>query len=198
MGWTSYHAEHYNSKGEVDRKAECDKLWTQREHDGYPELEVLRSTVVGAVYYGAVAKRRGGVTEKVFAVIVLTNINSRDYFNFSYKDFGESAGCGYNKCPASILDLLTPTDDEEAMNWRQECRDYLKKRSEGKTLDKLPVGTTIRFTRWDGTEYECVKMAPNYQFRKTWWYVPKTNTYIPSRRIPKEGFTIVEKEEFAV
>ena len=197
MGWTSYHAENYNKRGDVDRKAECDKIWTQNESDEYPELKVLKSTVIGSVYYGAIAERRGGVTQKVFGVVTHTNVNSRDYYNFCYKDMDETCGPYDIKCPTTILDLLTPTVNQWANEWRQKCRDYAKQKSEGKTLDKLPVGTTIRFTRWDGVDYECVKMAPNYQFKRTWWYVPATNTYIPSRRIPKE-FEVVEKEEAAV
>jgi len=48
MGWTSYHAEFYKNRT-VDRKKEMDKLWTQKESEKYPELNVLKSSIVGSI-----------------------------------------------------------------------------------------------------------------------------------------------------
>lgn len=48
---------------------------------------------------------------------------TRDYaFNFGYKDMDETMGPNISNCPLSILDLLTPTDNEWANKWRKECR----------------------------------------------------------------------------
>ena len=42
-------------------------------------------------------------------------------------------------CPASILDLLTPTDKEYALDWRARCRANLERRAR-----KLADGDRIR------------------------------------------------------
>jgi len=190
MGWTSYHAEYYKN-GKVDRKKEMDSMWNQSEHDGYPELTVLKSSMVGSTYYAAIKKRKAGEKEEVFAVICLTSIDNHDYCNFSYKDMDETSGPYECKCPMSILKLLTPTESEWANNWRKKCREYNEKKKSGMTIATLPVGTKIRFTRWDGKVIELEKRAPAYQFKRAWWYVPESNTYCPAKRIP-EIFEVIE------
>lgn len=189
MGWTSYHATHYKN-GNIDRKAEMDERLTQSEHDGYPQLTVLKSTMVGSVYYGAVEIKRNNNVERVFGIVALTSTDNRDYYNFSYKDMDETMGPYETKCPMSIINLLSPTDNECAEQWRQKCKEYAQKKKEGVTLDKVPVGTRIKFTTWDNRTVELVKCAPAYQFKRNWWFNPASHTYCPSRRIPK-NFEIV-------
>ena len=112
MGWTSYHATYYK-KGAVDRKAEIDNMWN---NDSSKRFKVLKSSMVGSTYYGAIDNG-----EEVFAVVFLTSTNSKDYFNFSYKDMEESM-CPYQfDCPIGILNLLTETDNEWAIKWRENC-----------------------------------------------------------------------------
>ena len=55
--------------------------------------------------------------------------------------------CGpYNcDCPKAILDLLTPTDSEWANKWRQACRETLANKAKPNALNKLPIGTVIKF-----------------------------------------------------
>ena len=191
MGWTGIHAIHY-SNGKIDRKAEMDERWTQTEHNGYPELTVLKSSMVGSVYYAAIQIKRNGIVESVFGTTALTHVDSKDYFNFAYKDIDESMGPYESNCPKGILDLLTPTDNEYANAWRERCRQNMQKKKDKKTKATLPVGTVIRFTRWDGKTYELEKMAPNYQFCRAWWYHAETNTYYPAKKIPEE-FEIIER-----
>lgn len=186
MGWTSYHAFPY--KGKINRKYECDKLWTQTEHDGYPELKVLKSTMKGSTYYAAVQNVTKGIT---FGVVVLTNVNSKDYYNFSYKEMDETCGPGQSECPDSILKLLSPTDSEWANAWRKRCEDYNAKRKAKLTPATLAIGTKIRFKLWNGEERTLQKMAPNYQFKRTWWWVVGDNKYFSAKRIPKE-FEIIQ------
>lgn len=123
MGWTSYCAEFYKN-GTVDRKKEMDKRWTQKENEKYPELNVLKSSMVGSVYYAAVEVKRNSIVEQVLPVIALTSVNMKNYYNFSYKDIG----LYYYDCPKGILDLLTETDDEHELQWREECRKHLEKK----------------------------------------------------------------------
>lgn len=189
MGWTSYRATHYN-RGNIDRKAELDERFTQKEQNGYPQLTVLKSTVVGSTYYGAIEIKRNGVRESVFAMVALTSINNKDYYNFSYKDMDETMGPYETKCPVSILKLLTPTDSEYAQNWRQKCEEYADKKKQKLTTSTVPVGTKIKYKLYNGEEKIVVKMAPAYQFKRDWWYSPDTHTYVPARRIP-DNFEII-------
>lgn len=187
MGWTSYHA--YPYKGKINRKYECDKLWTQTEHDGYPELKVLKSTMKGSTYYAAVQNVTKGVT---FGVVVLTNVNSKDYYNFCYKEMDESCGPCQSECPDSILKLLSPTDSEYALEWRKRCEKNNAKKRAKQTPGTLPVGTTIRFKLWNGEERTLIKRDPCYQFRRAWWQVKGENKYYSANHIPRE-FEIVKE-----
>ena len=58
MGWTGQHATHYK-RGTVDRKAECDAYFMEGLNAGF--YNVLKSALVGSVYYAAVqnVKRYG-------------------------------------------------------------------------------------------------------------------------------------------
>lgn len=75
-----------------------------------------------------------------------------------------------SECPESILDLLTPTDNQYAIEWRGSCREYAAKRramsqkpsprpgqtivldqplafSDGRTLDRFEVVANPRSHR---------------------------------------------------
>lgn len=54
MGWTWQKASHYYPNGNIDRKAECDAYFTEGLNEG--QYEILKSTMVGGVYYAAVRK----------------------------------------------------------------------------------------------------------------------------------------------
>ena len=166
MGWTSYRATHYKWVGKgtkrsyvVDRKAECDAYFMEGLNRGY--YDVLKSSMVGSVYYAAVkplqrySKDDDGNEiivdiptneQQVFGVVFLTSTDSKDYFNFSYKEMDETVGPCYYDCPKGILDLLTPTDSEWANNWRAKCRERLEEKKNPNSLSKLPEGTIIQVT----------------------------------------------------
>lgn len=132
MGWTSYHASFYKN-GKIDRKAECDSIMNCDMVGNKGRYEVLKSAMVGSTYYAAVKKtifKTGAKPEKesVFGVVMLTSVNNKDYFNFSYKDMDESAGPGYYDCPKGILDVLTPTEYEWAKEWRERCYENIKRK----------------------------------------------------------------------
>lgn len=203
MGWTSYSATHYK-KGQVDRKAECDHIFNDdmvgiSSHDIIGKFTVLKSTMVGSVYYAAVQKTKFATAEepemtKVFAAICLTSVNNKDYYNFSYKDMDESCGPCYCDCPASILNLLTPTESEFANEWRKKCRQNIEdkkiKNSDPNSLKNLPIGSIIEMPHWDGGTRRLVKR--NYHAPKTIWtdghyrYTPKT--------IESQGYKIIKTE----
>lgn len=190
MGWTGYRAKYYKN-GKVDRKAECDAYFMEGLNRGY--YDVLKSSMVGSVYYAAVKplKRYGDKDEngervivdiptneqQVFGVVFLTSTDSKNYFNFSYKDMDETVGPCYYDCPKGILDLLTPTDSEWANNWRAKCREQLEKKKNPNSLSKLPVGTIIQVTMPYNTRFfkegDIVKLQKrqNWENNRTAWYV---------------------------
>src|SRR3546814_944011 len=74
-----------------------------------------------------------------FALVCLVRWNprSRDGHQFGYKDMSENMGPCEADCPAAILELLSPTDHEYALDWRARCRANLvlraRKLSDGRS-----------------------------------------------------------------
>lgn len=189
MGWTSYHATHYK-KGRIDRKAECDAYFME----GLPReyYDVLKSSMVGSVYYAAVKQLKkyskdddGNAIlvdipinkQRVFGAVFLTSTDSKDYFNFSYKEMAETSEPFYYDCPKGILDLLTPTDDEYANRWRAKCYEQLEKKNNPNSLGKLPKGTVIQVTMPFNTKFfregDVVQLRKeeNFGSNRTSWFV---------------------------
>ena len=206
MGWTSYHVEPtYNPKAKkytVDRKVECDRLFNQdmvtyNDNTIIGKFEVLKSCMVGSTYYAAV-KRTKFATETnpaesyVFAAIVLTSVDSKDYFNFSYKDMDETVGPYQYGCPKSILDLLSPTDNEYAKKWRERCYEVLKEKKNPNTLGNLPVGSEIKYINHNGEEVVLFKHPAAYQFKRPFWMCMDRNAYISPKHIPS-NYEIIKR-----
>jgi hypothetical protein len=80
---------------------------------------------------------------EIFAVICLIDYNRRakDGMIFGCKDMTEHYGHWDVRCPISILDLLGPTDNQHARDWRNRCRAYHAKRRR----PAPQVGDTIVF-----------------------------------------------------
>ena len=180
MGWTSYHAKFYGNRGQINRKMEIESNFS----DGY---SVVKSAMVGSVYYGAI--RHG---DDVFGLVVLTSVDNKDWYNFSYKMMDETEGPCESRCPKSILDLLTPTDSEFALAWRQRCRENIERGgSKAERLRKLPIGAQIEFTDREGKTHRFFKCAPSYQFRRPFW-MNSDMLYIKLKNIP-DDFRVVEE-----
>lgn len=79
-------------------------------------------------------------------------------------------------CPKSIINLLSETDDEWALEWRRRCLEQAAKPK----LSSLPVGTVIEWTICDET-YRAVKSAPAYQFKRPFWLKTDGTAYIHSK-----------------
>jgi hypothetical protein len=109
---------------------------------------VLRSSICRRVYYAAVEHVRPPDGEReVWACVCLTryNPNARDGYIFGYKDMEESMGPYYYDCPAVILDLLTPTDNENSLSWRAKCREAAAQRRTVAAKPKPRPGQVIVF-----------------------------------------------------
>lgn len=174
MGWTSYHASNYNKQYKVDVKKECDALFGD---------DVVKSAMVGSTYYAAIKGK--GNDNSVFAVVVLTHVDNNDYYNFSYKDIGETSGPSERKCPVSIIKLLSPTDSEWANNWRADCLRYAENKKSPNSISKLPVGARIKF-KWIDGDIVLIKRAPAYQFKNNWWQIEGDNRYFGIKQIPAD------------
>ena len=156
MGWTSYEATYFKKNGDIDRKAECDAYFMRDNADHY---KVLKSSMKGTVYYAAVTtltkyigKDENGKSmyesipedkQEVWAAVFLTRTEEGRYFY--YKDQDETAGPCEDHCPKCILDLLSNTDHELALDWRKRCRKNIQKSNKLSKLDRLKNGSVIRF-----------------------------------------------------
>ena len=192
MGWTSYNANHYNSKGNVDVLAEVNSIlnWENDTH----KCEVLKSSRHGSTVYSAVkSTNKTNGFEAVWAAIFLTSVNNKNYYNFSYKDMDETCGPYYYDCPKSILDLLTPTTSEYANNWRNACRENIEKKAEqrknGTSLDQLPYGAKIE-TVWDGNPLILTKEVRHRKGVKSRW-VDKDGYYLSKASIERRGYKVL-------
>jgi len=196
MGWTFQHATYYKG-GKVDRRAECDALWN---NDACFQVE--KSAMVGSTYYAAVrqtGKRVDGKIEdiprenqKVFGTVCLTSLNSKDYFNFGYKDMDETANPYCYDCPVGILNLLTETDSEYAKDWRKTCREKRAEKNAEKrnpdSLENLPIGSII-----ECNGRQLVKHYPSYQFKRLFWMYVGEFKYSNINYIKRNGYKVIER-----
>ena len=165
MGWDFHH-----EIAPYDRRAIC-------RRDISDKYEVVKDAVVGTTYYAALRCKETGV---VHALIVLTRIDRNDYCNFGMKWLGEDSGPFECDCPKAILELLSPTDNKYALEWREACWAKVHEPKDD-TLRKAEIGTTLRVWLGNGDMWLVEKRAPAFQF-KTWWlktvhglgYIPKS------------------------
>lgn len=163
MGWLTMTAA---GMGEHKRpKAYLDAQFTfapDPAKDRLAGLRVLRSAMVGQVYYAAVQNYEANGPKAVFAVVCLTRWNpkARDGHVFGYKDMDESCGPYEIRCPVRILDLLTEPVNDHAREWRAKCRARLRLtgRKLPKTGDRIVFAEPISFTDgYEGREFEVVR-----------------------------------------
>lgn len=217
MGWISYHAIHYKN-GKIDRKAECDAYFMEGLNKGH--FNVLKSSMVGSTYYAAVqrivkyiGKDENGVgiyeplpenERTTFGTVLLTSTDVKNYFNFSYKNMDESMGPCYYDCPKGVLDLLSPTDNEHANEWRKSCYDNLVKKKNSNRLSKLPVGTVIKVVMPFDTIYfrqgneVYLQKQTKWNSNRTEW-ITKTSPvcrFLPSlMRYLEDGYEVIRRGE---
>jgi hypothetical protein len=135
MGWT------FQEKP-LNVKAELDGLLTWTSETG--ARRVLDSAIVNRTeYYAAVETIKPGGAREVWCAVFLLKFHprARDGFTFGYKDMCETMGPYVWRCPVRILDLLTGTDNEYALRWREACREYHARRA---ALPKLKEGMRLR------------------------------------------------------
>lgn len=67
---------------------------------------------------------------EIFALVCLLSYKPKDFYNFGFKDMDETCGPNESDCPEKIMKLLTPTDNEYALRWRERCQYNIDTRKE--------------------------------------------------------------------
>lgn len=78
---------------------------------------------------------------ETWALIVCMHKGSHG--RFTYKELSETMGVFGAYAPDKVLDRLTPTDNETANQWRQQCREHNAKENE--KPKRITKGSTILF-----------------------------------------------------
>lgn len=136
MGWTFTH----RPKGITTKRFFEDSCNYSREDGSYGKILDCKA-FLDTVYMAYEVKRKDSPKE-VVGIVCLTKY-VKDYHNFGYKDMDETMGPYSYHCPKSILDKLTPTDNEAALKWREKCKEQIAKNEKAKTLkvgDKIMIG----------------------------------------------------------
>ena len=132
MGWMyTYGARAQMSQADLNRhvlkEALCD------------DLEVVAYNNSGRVLYAACKHPRN--PGEVFAMVILYKY-SPSTGEFGYKDMEETMGPFYYGASKKVLDALSPTEQKDALAWRERCRE--EQASKAKRV-KLEVGMEIVF-----------------------------------------------------
>ncbi len=86
--------------------------------------KVLDHAVVSSVLYAAIESPTG----EVFAAVIPFELARKDGgWELLYDMMSETVGPCEQKCPARILNMLSPTTEEYAINWREKCRTRTKR-----------------------------------------------------------------------
>ena len=162
MGWLTMSRLHMGVHATPKAYLDAQFTYTRELADGTARgLRVIRSAYVDRVYYAAcqpfTRTNDSEAAEPVFALVCLTSWtpNARDGHVFGYKDMTEHAGPNECRCPQSILELLGPTTDDHALDWRRRCLATIERRrrhvADG---DRIRLAAPLRFTDgYEGDEF---------------------------------------------
>ena len=175
MGYTSIY---------VGNTSDTCKTLMTRELESYGSLKVLKAAMVSGVYYAAYVMEKK--PNEVHGLVCLVRKSKGE---FIYKDIDEECGPNDAKCPVSILDMLSPTEDKWALEWRARCRAYANgpEKDIRKQLNALPIGTKVIVN----DEYYCTKVGPSFGKKHPFFLIERYYRYIPITRIHK--FKVIEQ-----
>ncbi len=116
MGWTGHYLG-YNPKGQarIDQ-AIIQEGYEYKERDR--ESHVIDASMRGNTIYLAVNYTDNTGRNEVYGAVILTGYG--DGF-FDTKGISENMGPCECDCPKRIINKLTPTDNEYALDWRRRC-----------------------------------------------------------------------------
>ena len=184
MGWTGIVAKHYKNN-KIDRMKEFLDIFHNSKNFYNDNVYVVKKArQVGSTIYAACCwqNSKNEDVSDTHGLICLTSVKDGQFY---YKDMTESMGPYQSNCPESILSLLSPTDNEYALDWRTRCYNYNK---HNKILDKLPVGSVIE-TELNG--YKVTLYKRKYKKITIWWdgqYKYSKNHFISG------GYRIIENK----
>jgi hypothetical protein len=146
MGWTSMN----RAKGMSDVEF-FTKEWAL-EKNGMKIVACNSAGGFGGVFYAAIDNGKG----EVFAITVLKSWTPRDYYNFTWKEIEESSGPYTIDASQKVLDALTPTKSEYAIEWRAKVAARLAAKKAAPTLRKgmiIRVANPVPFANGQSYEY---------------------------------------------
>ena len=171
MGWLymprASLGAHASAKSYLDAQFTYER---ELEGGGSKGLKVLASSCPqNRVYYAAAQVITNGVAGEVFAIVCLVrwNPNDKEGMIFGYKDMEESMGPCEDGCPETILNLLTSTDNENALDWRRRCLAKLQRRTRKvEDGDRIKLAEAVTFTDGHvGDEFIVQKRGRRMSFR---------------------------------
>ncbi|MEW6047194.1 MAG: hypothetical protein AB1609_12030 [Bacillota bacterium] len=139
MGWVFDHKPKGESMLEFFRR----EFDTKSPSPGDPVGRVLDCAATLHEAYIAYERVWPEGRREVNAIVCELMYRPNDFYNFGYKDVDEEMGPIHANCPERILRLLTPTDNETARRWREECWENLRAR---RGRPRLRKGVVIRFS----------------------------------------------------
>ena len=154
------------------------KDWFKENYN--QETDKVKQTVLDAALvarteaFAAIERinKETGERQVLMAVVIMKFYPKAHYYNFAYKSMDETCGPYIYRCPKRLMKLLTPTDNEYALNWRKRVEDYwTTKDKTNKAMKKLNVGDTIVFKETikfnNGTSYKSLQVLSLKPFRLT-------------------------------
>lgn len=194
MGWTYTRANDISEEEDIVR---CEFTFVGKE----TACTVLDMAKVGNVYYQAVERIDKAGKRYVFAGIVLTaHNNSEPRFNFGVKTLSEEEGPFYYDCPAKIMKMLSPADNEGAKEWRKAVEEVrAKKNSLATKIRKAKIpGATILFEK--PLKFSNGKEAARFVYRGvvTGMFGKKNHVYDSDNGITSDISSCLNKVPFEI
>lgn len=156
MGWTCALKEEGQSMYDFFHK----QIFQYWNANGPVQLRVLDAALVNAreLYVAVESFHRDTGERKVGALVILIKYHRGIRgLTVCWKDIDEENRPHVTNCPQRILDLLTPTTNQTAEEWRRACRETSKKHL--RTGDVIKFKTPLRFTHGtvDSIKVESIK-----------------------------------------
>jgi hypothetical protein len=171
MGWTfmpkPYEGTSEWFKGQL--------TWTSE--NGATSRPLATAIVANSEAYAAVETIHADGRREVWAAAFMLKSDPKDPdgCTFGYKDMDETVGPYIDRCPARILDLLTPTESNYANEWRARCRARLARLARNKVSDGeiIQFDTALSFGRYGAADTFRVTMDG----RKVHFWALDTDTH---------------------
>lgn len=116
MGWTTVEVD-FKSSQTVKIKEFFEKEYTSETVGGY-QIKVLYQHLVGRTLYQALEYKKDDDVQVMANVILYSVVGGE----LCWKAMLETAGPGKDEANKRLLNLLSPTDSQYALDWRKRCQ----------------------------------------------------------------------------